>query len=112
MELINRRLDAVAALIDDWALRERIRQVLKGTPDMSRALSRLKLKRGGPRDLGGLRDGLIAAENLSEMLSTATALPPELQEIAQAARAVASCGKAPSPRPSPKGRGGRLRPRH
>jgi DNA mismatch repair protein MutS len=83
VELINRRLDALAVFIDDWALRERIRRVLKSAPDMSRALSRLKLKRGGPRDLGGLRDGLIAAENISGMLAAA-ALPPELKEIAQA----------------------------
>ncbi|MGO9982598.1 MAG: DNA mismatch repair protein MutS [Rhodomicrobium sp.] len=84
VELINRRLDALAALIDDWASRERVRKVLKTAPDMSRALSRLKLRRGGPRDLGGLRDGLIAAESLSAMLATAAALPDELKEIAQA----------------------------
>ena len=64
VELINRRLDAVAALIEDWALRERIRTILKTAPDMSRALSRLKLKRGGPRDLGALRDGLAVAKRL------------------------------------------------
>jgi len=84
VELINRRLDAVAVFIDDWALRERIRRVLKGAPDTSRALSRIKLKRGGPRDLGALRDGLIAAESISGMLAAAAALPPELQGIAQA----------------------------
>ena len=108
VELINRRLDAVAVLIDDWALRERIRRVLKSTPDMSRALSRLKLKRGGPRDLGGLRDGLIAAENLSEMLSTAAALPPELQEIAQALaslRGFATAEDPLTPSLSPRGEG-------
>ncbi len=97
VELINRRLDAVAVFIDDWALRERIRRVLKSTPDMSRALSRLKLKRGGPRDLGGLRDGLIAAENLSEMLGTAAALPPELQEIAQALASLRGFATAEGP---------------
>ncbi len=83
-ELINRRLDAVAVFIDDWALRERVRKVLKSAPDMSRALSRLKLKRGGPRDLGGLRDGLLAAENLSAMLASAAALPEELKGIVEA----------------------------
>ena len=29
VELINARLDAVAALIEDWALRERVRHILK-----------------------------------------------------------------------------------
>ncbi len=82
-DLINRRLDAVSMLIDDWALRERLRQILKSTPDMSRALSRLKLKRGGPRDLGALRDGLLAAKKIGAMLARAPALPPELKEITQ-----------------------------
>jgi DNA mismatch repair protein MutS len=97
VELINRRLDAVAVFIDDWALRERIRKVLKSTPDMSRALSRLKLKRGGPRDLGGLRDGLMAAGNLSGMLGAAAALPPELQEIARALAALRAPARSKDP---------------
>jgi DNA mismatch repair protein MutS len=123
-EPVNRRLDAVSALIGDWALRERARQVLKGVPDLSRALSRLKLKRGGPRDLGALRDGLIAAEALAGMLAEATALPPELQAIARALSSLRGAkprsnpeaadragmlpnnqGHNPSPQPSPNGRG-------
>jgi DNA mismatch repair protein MutS len=83
-ELIDRRLDAVSALIGDWRLRERICQILKSTPDLSRALSRLKLKRGGPRDLGALRDGLAAVEELSALLSSAAVLPADLEGIAQA----------------------------
>ena len=86
---VNRRLDAVAALIDDWALARACPQVLKGAPDMSRALSRLKLKRGGPRDLGALRDGLAAAGGLAAMLAASAALP------AGAART--SLGRSPRP---------------
>jgi DNA mismatch repair protein MutS len=97
VEAINRRLDAVSAFIDDWGLRERVRKVLKTTPDMSRALSRLKLKRGGPRDLGGLRDGLLAAENLSEMLATAAALPEELKDIAQALASLSGPSRSEDP---------------
>ncbi len=82
--LIGRRLDAVSVFIDGWALRERVRKVLKSAPDMSRALSRLKLKRGGPRDLGGLRDGLLVAESLGAMLVSAAALPEELVDLAAA----------------------------
>jgi DNA mismatch repair protein MutS len=95
VDLINSRLDAVSALIDDWALRERVRLVLKNTPDISRALSRLKLKRGGPRDLGALRDGLAAADGMSEMLASAAVLPPELVDIGRAMSSL------PSPQPSP-----------
>jgi DNA mismatch repair protein MutS len=83
-ELINRRLDAVAALIEDWALRERLRHVLKTAPDMSRALSRLKLKRGGPRDLGGIRDGLAIAGELAALLSQAPAQPVHLADALNA----------------------------
>jgi DNA mismatch repair protein MutS len=97
VELINRRLDAVSAFIDDWGTRERIRRVLKSTPDMSRALSRLKLKRGGPRDLGGLRDGLIAAEGISEMLAGAAALPEELKEIARALASLSGPARSEGP---------------
>ncbi len=105
VELINRRLDALAAFIDDWGLRERIRRTLKCAPDMSRALSRIKLKRGGPRDLGALRDGLAASEHVSAMLAAA-ALPPELQEIARALGLI----KRRPPHPSPLPKGERERP--
>ncbi len=38
-----------------------LRAALKGVPDMARALGRLSLGRGAPRDLAALRDGLGAA---------------------------------------------------
>ncbi len=81
---INRRLDAAAALIEDWALRERVRAILKTAPDMSRALSRLKLKRGGPRDLGAIRDGLAMAAALSALLADAPAQPAHLADVCRA----------------------------
>ena len=60
-EPIRRRLDAVQALVDDPALRADLREALKGCPDLERALSRLSLGRGGPRDLLAIRTGLAAA---------------------------------------------------
>ncbi|MGA7328056.1 MAG: DNA mismatch repair protein MutS [Rhodomicrobium sp.] len=84
VHLINRRIDAVAALKEGWTLRERLRQILKSVPDMSRALSRLKLKRGGPRDLGLLRDGLLASLGLAKALTQVMALPEELAALAKA----------------------------
>ena len=84
VELINGRLDAVAALIEDWALRERVRIILKTAPDMSRALSRLKLKRGGPRDLGAIRDGLAIAKDVSALLAESPAQPAHLADILSA----------------------------
>ncbi len=84
VDLINRRLDAVAALIEEWALRERVRHILKTAPDMSRALSRLKLKRGGPRDLGAICDGLAVAKEVSAVLMQAPAQPAHLAGILKA----------------------------
>ncbi len=64
---IDARLDAVAWFLERRALRERLRDCLKGAGDMARSLSRLALGRGGPRDLGTLRDGLKCGESLAAM---------------------------------------------
>ncbi len=82
---IATRQDAVAFLLDDEALRQDLRIALKATPDMPRALSRLALDRGGPRDLGAIRAGLDAASRIAGRLAGAV-LPPEL-ETARAALA-------------------------
>jgi DNA mismatch repair protein MutS len=71
---IGERLDAVEALVDmagGERLREDLRDVLKKCPDMARALSRLTLGRGGPRDLGAVRDGLIRAHHARDLLGAA-----------------------------------------
>ena len=75
---VNARLDCVSFLLDETRLTEALRAVLKGAPDMPRALSRLALNRGGPRDLGGLRAGLDAARQALDILSPAM-LPQRLQ---------------------------------
>jgi DNA mismatch repair protein MutS len=77
-EAINGRLDMVGYFIDAERLRGDLRQRLRGAPDMERALSRLTLGRGGPRDLAGIRDGLAGAQAVAEMLSaTELPLPPQ-----------------------------------
>ena len=38
-----------------------MRDALKAAPDLARALARIVVGRGGPRDLAGIRDGLAAA---------------------------------------------------
>src|ERR1700722_18250047 len=60
---IARRLDAVAAFVADSGLRDELRSTLRAAPDLSRALARLSLRRGGPRDLAGLRDAILAADH-------------------------------------------------
>lgn len=82
---INARLDAVGYLAEEPRLRTDLREALKGVPDVARALSRLKLNRGAPRDLGAVRDILIAAETLGVLLgknANGMELPGELAGIA------------------------------
>lgn len=64
---IDQRLDAVEWFVEHRQLRQRLREVLKGAGDMARALSRLALGRGGPRDLGCIRDTLKVGERLAGM---------------------------------------------
>ena len=75
--------DAIASRQDAWSwmlaspdATTRLRAALRATPDLARALGRLSLNRGGPRDLAALRDGLTAAWAAAEAL--AGPLPPAL----------------------------------
>lgn len=84
--IINARLDAVGYLVEASALRTDLRNSLRSAPDIARALSRLSFGRGGPRDLGAVRDGLSAAQacgRLLEAKSGTIGLPNELQAIAE-----------------------------
>ncbi|MHA1524234.1 MAG: DNA mismatch repair protein MutS, partial [Alphaproteobacteria bacterium] len=76
LKIINQRLDAVAHLHTSGALREHLRAALKAVPDLARALSRLSLARGGPRDLGVVRDGLGAALALPDLFASFANLAP------------------------------------
>jgi DNA mismatch repair protein MutS len=86
-EAIGRRLDTIAFFLDEPDLRRKIRQVLKSAPDFARALSRLALLRGGPRDLAALREGLGHARTLAVLLGS-HALPRDLDEARGLAGAV------------------------
>lgn len=84
---IERRLDCVSFFAGEPLLRKEVRACLKAVPDMTRALSRLALNRGGPRDLSGLRDGIEAAAAVARSLAGAGLLP---QELAGASEAIAA----------------------
>ena len=62
--VIGERLNAVEYAVDNAALRDRLRERLRACPDLERALSRLCLGRGGPRDLLTIKDGLTAAHEI------------------------------------------------
>jgi DNA mismatch repair protein MutS len=83
---IARRLDAVGAFVADSAAREDIRSILRGAPDMSRALARLSVGRGGPRDLAGLRDGILAADQALARLEELEQPPQEIAAVIAALR--------------------------
>ena len=78
-EAIADRQDSIAHLLADGLLVDRLRDALKRVPDMPRALSRLALDRGGPRDLGAIVAGLAASAEVGRLLDPSS-LPTELSE--------------------------------
>jgi DNA mismatch repair protein MutS len=79
---IAHRLDAVAAFVADSGARNDFRALLKTAPDLARALTRIVVGRGGPRDLAAIRDGIFAA---GEFASRLAALAERARDLAQAA---------------------------
>ena len=77
LAVIRDRHDAVAFFVSESLVRDEVEAVLRRIPDLERALSRLALDRGGPRDLAAIRDGLTAAQTLSRGLGGLD-LPGEL----------------------------------
>ena len=66
--VINERLDSVQFFTQQHDLRGNIRSFLKECPDIERALSRLCLARGGPRDALVIAAGLNAAQSVRVVL--------------------------------------------
>jgi DNA mismatch repair protein MutS len=79
---INARLDAVAALVDDTILTARLRADLKAVPDLARALTRLALERGGPRDLASIGKAIAAASALTTHFAAMADIPAILADLA------------------------------
>ena len=83
VKAIEARHASVELFAKDSELRRRLREALRAAPDLSRALARLAVGRGGPRDLGNLRDGISAARVLRESLAQ-IALQGEAADAAEA----------------------------
>ena len=109
VELINRRLDAVSALIDDWGTPRAHPQGAQGRARHEPRAVAAEAETRRPARSGRASDGLLAAEGLSGMLAEAAALPTELKEIAQALASLRGPGrsKTPSLCLSPEGERGR-----
>ncbi|MGI9394060.1 MAG: DNA mismatch repair protein MutS, partial [Boseongicola sp.] len=75
IDLIQMRLDAVEYSIREVDFRTRLRGSLRKCPDIARALSRLSLDRGGPRDLAAVRNALEQAGEIAD------GLPNELPSV-------------------------------
>ena len=69
-DAIAERLDAVGFLVEAEGARAGLRERLRRCPDVERALSRLSLGRGGPRDLAAVRGALGQIPAIRDALGT------------------------------------------
>ncbi|PCH75402.1 MAG: DNA mismatch repair protein MutS [Rhodobacteraceae bacterium] len=82
LEIIHARLDCVSFAVEQTRISADLHTALRKTPDLDRALSRLSLGRGGPRDLAAIRNGLEQANAVAQLLAT-TQLPNLLATASQ-----------------------------
>jgi len=83
LQVLAQRHDRLGYFVGNPMLAEELRRTLRKLPDVERALSRLALGRGGPRDLGAVRDGLIAAQWVQDLMDAASESPFDLSILAQ-----------------------------
>ncbi|MYM55370.1 DNA mismatch repair protein MutS [Thalassovita mangrovi] len=83
LSVIHDRLAAVDFAVEQGRMRADLRDELRKVPDLDRALSRLGLDRGGPRDLAAIRNGLDQAGQISNHISPLD-LPALLKDAAGA----------------------------
>ncbi|MBQ8347747.1 MAG: DNA mismatch repair protein MutS [Alphaproteobacteria bacterium] len=76
---INKRLDRIEFFIKNPIIRATIRDRLAECPDMERALARLSLGRGGPRDLAAIRDTLKQIPDMKLALHSELGMPSAIE---------------------------------
>jgi DNA mismatch repair protein MutS len=79
LAIITARQDSVAFMLDQTRQCDDIRDALRGTHDLDRALSRLALDRGGPRDMAAIRNTMAQAARLPVHPD----MPPLLADVAR-----------------------------
>ncbi len=82
---INHGLDAVEWLLVRRDLRRDLRDGLRASSDVARAVSRLVLGRGGPRDLAAIRTGLSIAEGIAGLF------PPTREPLSGPPARIVAC---------------------
>ncbi len=78
VQRIRRRLDLVELFVQNPRLRDELRGVLEGVGDPERLSTRASLGEATPRDLGALRDGLLACARAVHLLEAVS--DPSLRE--------------------------------
>jgi DNA mismatch repair protein MutS len=89
---IGRRLDMVQSFVDDAERRAEVRETLGRCPDIERALGRISLGRGGPRDLAVIGEALERARHLRSVLGAGGGLAPLAEGLVEAAAALGEHG--------------------
>ena len=79
--MVNLRLDAVEWFCTEGLLRESLRTLFKSVPDFARALSRVSLNRGGPRDLAVIDQALECARDTGALFAQYRNFPQELDRV-------------------------------
>ncbi len=69
---IAARQDAVGFLMSESSVRADVRERLQRCPDLARALQRLALERGGPRDLAAIREAVRAGSVVKILVGEAS----------------------------------------
>ncbi len=83
--LIGARHDAVSFFLSEADLRKDTRQRLKSVPDLERARTRIRLERGGPRDLQAIAVAIAEGGRVAEALGALeTGLPSILLDATSA----------------------------
>ncbi len=85
---ITARQDEIAFMLVEERLSLDLSSILKGTPDMPRPLSRLALNRGGPRDLGALKNGLENSDRIARLINSYSALPDNIASAIEKLKAL------------------------
>ncbi len=80
--IIHARQSAVTGMVETIRLAEGIRDALRGAHDLDRALSRLALDRGGPRDMAAIRNTIEVAGRIAALCDTVE-LPEMLRGLVQ-----------------------------
>jgi len=87
VDLIEARLDSVSFFMQQPLLCDDVREILRASSDMVRALARLSVGRGSPRDMAAILCGLGAGASLVS-LTEHTALPSELAQAVEALKSL------------------------